>query len=691
VRRHAKASFAGSTQGSGMRRGRLGLICLCVLGLAAFLGSSAPSAGAEACPNEEFRQGPSANLSGCRAYELVSPAEMEGQEVAPNKENVEPAPTASPDGEAVAWSALGGFGEASSNGAKNLYLSRRGANWSSQSLSPPLNPVPVAPTALSAGLSEDVEKWVFEGALEPPLTPGASEFAPNFYMRDNTNGSFILLSPGVPPGTFEFEAFSNGPVGMSADGGHVIFLSKYSLTGDCGAPAKVEYLCDANTVTGTVSLVGRAPVTNEVLTSSVVKLAARNFRHPLSVDGSRIFFNGGGEGCGICVRIDGATTQLVSETGAFQIADTEGKVAYVTEGEELKRYDVAADELSASIAGEVQGVLGASDDGSRVYLVSKEELAPGATGGENNLYLWTQGAGFEFIAPGNTSGAFTSNWSTGGTGPSSRITPDGMHLAFQADNSLTGFPGAQAYIYSAATGELVCASCVGPPHSAVIVGGTQNAQIARLSRNLSDDGSRLFFLTTGALVPRDTNGLQDTYVYEAASGEVELISPGNDNCGINCVFVGNDYFGDASASGRDAFFWTRTPLVPVDQGDDLDVYDARVGGGLASQHPASAPPCTGDACRGASSTPSLTGAASAGFVGKGNVSQKQNCNKLGREAKKLSKRAKKLRKNAKQAQRNGKAGVAKKRNKKANRLAKQARNKGKSAKKCRKRNRRASK
>ena len=81
VRRHAKASFAGSTQGSGIRRGRLGLICLCVLGLAAFLGSSAPSAGAQACPNEGFRNGPSANLPDCRAYELVTPADKEGQEV----------------------------------------------------------------------------------------------------------------------------------------------------------------------------------------------------------------------------------------------------------------------------------------------------------------------------------------------------------------------------------------------------------------------------------------------------------------------------------------------------------------------------------------------------------------------------------------------------------------------------------
>ncbi len=41
VRRHARASSAGSIQGFGTRRGLFGLVCLCVFGLVAFLGSSA--------------------------------------------------------------------------------------------------------------------------------------------------------------------------------------------------------------------------------------------------------------------------------------------------------------------------------------------------------------------------------------------------------------------------------------------------------------------------------------------------------------------------------------------------------------------------------------------------------------------------------------------------------------------------
>ena len=47
-------------------------------------------------------------------------------------------------------------------------------------------------------------------------------------------------------------------------------------------------------------------------------------------------------------------------------------------------------------------------------------------------------------------------------------------------------------------------------------------------------------------------------------------------------------FVDASASGNDAFFLTREQLVGIDTDDQIDLYDARVGGGLAEPEPATA-------------------------------------------------------------------------------------------------------
>ena len=45
------------------------------------------------------------------------------------------------------------------------------------------------------------------------------------------------------------------------------------------------------------------------------------------------------------------------------------------------------------------------------------------------------------------------------------------------------------------------------------------------------------------------------------------------------------FFADASASGRDAFIFTRSRLVGQDQDELHDVYDVRAGGGSGSQNP----------------------------------------------------------------------------------------------------------
>ena len=445
MRRHAKVSIAGSTQGSGMRRGRYGWACLFVLGLAAFLGSSAPSAGAQACPNDP-RSGASVNLPDCRAYEMTSPPEKAGQQVLGTDGLEIVGPLTAQNGAASTFNTQGAIPGSVSSGLVSTYLTRRGASgWSSENISPPLEPYGFIIASLYFAFTPDLQKGVIFGGWNPPLTPDASPGTSNSYLRDLTTGAYRLLTPGFPPN--EGEIFAS-TVALSDDGSHVVFTSPQE-TGSCGPPAPSSFLCDWSAATGVPILVGRAPVTNEVL-PGVVNIAGPGFsgqawRRPISADGSRIFFENGGEGCGICVRINEATTQIVSPPGStFQAASSDGSIAYITNPASngaLEWYDVNADVLTpiTEAADEVQGVLGTSTDGSRIYFVAKGELAPGATAGMNNLYLWTQGGGFTFIATGNTNNIFKNNYSTFGAS-NSRVTPDGMHLAFTANNSLTGYP-----------------------------------------------------------------------------------------------------------------------------------------------------------------------------------------------------------------------------------------------------------
>jgi hypothetical protein len=117
----------------------------------------------------------------------------------------------------------------------------------------------------------------------------------------------------------------------------------------------------------------------------------------------------------------------------------------------------------------------------------------------------------------------------------------------------------------------------------------------RLPRNLSADGSRVFFETSERLVSGDSNGVLDVYVWE--DGQVDLISTGRGSEASELI--------DMSASGDDVFFTTRERLSVMDCDDQMDVYDARVNGGFASLEPPGPcgedESCQGELCQGSPS------------------------------------------------------------------------------------------
>ena len=98
---------------------------------------------------------------------------------------------------------------------------------------------------------------------------------------------------------------------------------------------------------------------------------------------------------------------------------------------------------------------------------------------------------------------------------------------------------------------------------------------------------RLFFESQDVLSPADTNGrIQDVYEWEPEGvglcnrkgGCLALISSGH--------YPKDSHFVNASANGDDVFFATREALVPQDKdGDFMDLYDARVEGGIPYNPP----------------------------------------------------------------------------------------------------------
>ena len=104
-------------------------------------------------------------------------------------------------------------------------------------------------------------------------------------------------------------------------------------------------------------------------------------------------------------------------------------------------------------------------------------------------------------------------------------------------------------------------------------------------QNLAEDGA-LFFDSRDALVPNASDGRQNVYEYE--DGHIHAISD---------VAGGYEsFFMDASPDGSNVFFATADQLLPEDKSNNVEVWDARVGGGYPVT--STPPPCdNGDACK----------------------------------------------------------------------------------------------
>jgi hypothetical protein len=555
-----------------------------------------------------------------RAYEQVSPPDKNGGDVggpAFRGSYRSGFAQASSDGDSITYVSLQGFADTENGEMVTQYMStRRAGGWSTQAISPP-------GSAARGVLSEDSPFRLFADDLSvallewavPALDAGAPPGFESPYLR-RADGSYRALSTVTPPNQI-VEIFGVTVAGASAGFDSVVFEANDALTS--GAPPNARSVYEW---TGSaLRLVSVLPDGTAAASAGAGAGARDDFSEVVSSDGSRVFWTDADSQ--LYVRVDGVQTlKLNASQRAFPAGDgaatlraisANGSKAVFTDatpltdaaGDNGGLYEAGLDDgrllpLTPTAGGPpgVQGVLGASEDGSVVYFVASATLAPGATEGAMNLYM-TRGGTTELIAV--LAAGDGDDWTTNLERRSARVTPDGLHLAFLSRGALTGYDSsdpvsgehhAELFLYEVAEDRLTCVSC--NPSGDPPIGDASLPPGVNLSyqpRVLSDDGELIAFNSPDALVSGDGNARQD--VYEYSPGGVRLVSAGTS--------PDASALADISPDGRDVFFTTRSALAAGDRDNDSDMYDARLGGGFAMSRENL--PCEGEACRGPLAAP----------------------------------------------------------------------------------------
>ncbi len=482
---------------------------------------------------------------------------------------------------------------------------------------------PEAPTDFANLYLQDVE----EGGLTALITAQPPNRLPANQGPDSFRVDYAGANAGTP---------------IVAPLSHVIFQANDALTEEvAGVAPKAPAVGGGETNLyewsgGQLELVNVLPGSTAAAPNAVIGsglLMANGgenfaFDHAISDDGSRIFWSEKPSGQ-VYVREDGATTIEVPDPGKFLTASTDGSKVLLNSGRVYDLEDETLTDLTGGVGGFV-GMVGTSEDLARIYFVDTKALtAPSevngnpagpehAEEGEFNLYLWEEGAvphegetrfiGKLLEQDNNVGLSSVGTWRASAGSRLAQTTPDGRFLVFSSRGRLTGYdntvrgggtcrlsdpsaPGCpQVFEYDADEGSLVCPSC--NPSGARPLAGSNLALIRSSTDflpeldNLPPAGEgRLFFESQDVLSPADTNGrIQDVYEWEPngvglcreSGGCLALISSGH--------YPKDSHFVNASATGDDVFFTTREALVPQDKdGDFMDLYDARVGGGFPEE------------------------------------------------------------------------------------------------------------
>ncbi len=354
----------------------------------------------------------------CRGYEQVTPvfkdaAELEPLDLAENGSN-------------LLAETLGAFAGVESDPEVHgsaYELSRTGSGWSVSAVSPPASMFPAQKLdASSPELASTL--WVAR-------TPSESIAAENLYVRE-ADGSMVKVGAMLPPSAVagppsgEFEGFVYKSFvdyrDASANLSHVLFSIEHprelgvAWPGDttAGKESLYEYSGTGQARPELVGVNGEGHLISPCATYLGSQFAY-DLYNAVSADGARVFFTAEAAGeCGasegpevpeLYARVDGLESVPISEPTVQQCAECQTGVK-------------AAAEFA-----------GASEDGSKVFFLSPQELLPGASG--MSLYE------YDFDAPEGEHVSLVSSGSVGGEVQGvARVSEDGSHVYFVSTGRL---------------------------------------------------------------------------------------------------------------------------------------------------------------------------------------------------------------------------------------------------------------
>jgi DNA-binding beta-propeller fold protein YncE len=552
-----------------------------------------------------------------RGYEQVSPVDKSTSAIT---ESI--GFQAAAQGDGAMWETHNARGDTPSDGGApgepHYAAFRADPTWLSSGMEPPLTIISdgAARELLTEGVSDDLRhSLVFTNRA---LVAGAVEGKTNIYLRDTVSHALQLIGVASADAANPDALFSSLSLlhGASADWSTVVVSSPDPLTSDPVPPGSTQLYAYHDGHTKLVSILPDGSP------SGGVQLAGKGLAG-VSADGTRIVFS---TGDGAYLR-QGDTTVAISvshragdpstvQPAQLVASSTDGRFDYFVSTSAtpltddapagagaLYRYD--ADQRSLSYVDHSANpftaaqFLTASPDGSTVYFTYY--LVGSA---DDGLWAWRGGPAVHL------SSDFDAGSLEGGPSSSANslsVSPDGRYLAVNSFKALTArslanpracsaspvhgsLPGTcpTVYRFDVQADDIVCVSCSPDGSPPAGISGLGPGTLGNYHGRIVGDDGRVFFDTPNALVAGDANGSQD--VYEFADGQPHLISRAAPNTSSRIA--------DSSASGNDVFFYTDDRLVGQDQDAATDVYDARIGGGLAGQmRPVPDAACGGVECR----------------------------------------------------------------------------------------------